>query len=62
MDRKIEWLLEQLDAANNVIHTYKCVSCQMASAQNVILIIQDDPPNARVTIVGICDTCGKEEE
>jgi hypothetical protein len=61
MDEQVRWLLEQWDAAVEMIHTYRCFYCQMATAERPLMIIQDDPPNARVTIVGICDTCGGED-
>ena len=62
MDENVRWLLEQWDAAGDVINSYTCFYCQIATAQRPLMIIQDDPPDARVTIVGICNTCGKEEE
>jgi hypothetical protein len=45
-----------------MIRTYKCFYCQMTTTQRSLMIIRDDPPNARVTIVGVCSTCGGSDE
>ena len=58
---EIEWLLEQLDAAKEIVHTYKCAVCRMASAVSLVLIIDsDDPGGTRVVMVGICGVCSGE--
>jgi len=66
----VSWLCEQLDAAKDIIHTYKCVYCQIASATKTVLVIDTSEENKivdgvqqgpRVTLVGMCDTCLEEE-
>ena len=57
----IDYLLEQLDAAGDVIQQYRCVSCQIATAQHVMLILKEEEGGVHVTIVGICDTCNTTE-
>ena len=67
MSREIEWLMEQMAAVEHVIHQYRCFSCQIATAQEAIIIIQPLEGNdlesggCRVTVVGICDTCKNEK-
>lgn len=56
---EVQWLLEQLDAAREIVHTYKCWYCQIASAVSLLLVIDmDDPNGTRVVMVGVCGTCG----
>ena len=57
MSRELEWLMEQMDAVEHVIHQYRCFSCQIATAQTPVMIIREEEDGCRVTVVGICDTC-----
>ena len=57
VDSDMEWLREQMDAAAEMIHHYKCVHCRMATAQQLLVIITDVEGGSRVTMVGVCDTC-----
>ena len=61
ISKEMEWFLEQLEAAEEMVHTYKCFYCQMATAQEIIVIISEEGGGTRVKMVGICDTCGKED-
>jgi len=64
---ELDWLMEQMDAAEEMIHTYRCFHCQIATAQEMIMILQPldggdlESGGCRVTVVGICDTCKGEE-
>ena len=60
--RHMEWLLEQIAAAKEMIHTYTCFHCHMATATHPLIIIVDEPEGARVTVLPICDTCIEEEK
>ncbi len=60
-DRHMEWLLEQVDAAKDIIHLHRCVSCQIATAQTPMILVTDLEDGCRITIVGICNTCNTEE-
>ena len=57
-ERELEWLLEQIDAAKDIVSTYTCFYCHMATAQEIVMIISDESSGARVQIVGMCGTCG----
>ena len=58
----MEWLMEQIAAAKDIIHLYKCFHCQMATAVTPVIVIQNVPPQgSRVRIVGVCDTRRKED-
>lgn len=59
--RGLEWFIEQLDAAEETINSYKCWYCQIASSVSLVLVIDmDDPDGTRVLMVGVCGTCGGE--
>ena len=58
----MEWLLEQLEAAKDVVHSYTCVSCEIATAQDIVMVVEDTPQGAHVVVVGICDTCSGQRE
>ena len=60
-NRHFEWLMEQLAAFREIIHTYKCAYCNMATATEVLVIVRDEPEGARVTMLPICDTCIPDE-
>jgi len=60
--RHMEWLLEQLAAAKEIIHTYTCFYCHMATATETLVVIVDEEEGARVTVLPICDTCLEERE
>ncbi len=56
---EMEWLNEQLVALKDVIHTYRCFVCNMASSEQAVIIIdENEEGNAVVSVVGICGTCG----
>lgn len=61
-DIAMERLNEQLDAVEDVIHLHRCISCQIATAQTPIIIVQDTPEGTRVVVVGICDTCKEMDD
>ena len=61
-DIAMERLGEQLDAVEDVIHLHRCFSCQIATAQTPVILMQDIPQGTRVVVVGICDTCKDAEE
>jgi hypothetical protein len=57
-----EAIMEQLDAVQDIIHLHKCFYCQIATAQEAVVIIQDIPPEGcRIVVVGVCDTCGGDK-
>ena len=65
-EQSMAWLMEQMAAAKDIIHTYTCAYCQIASAAKMLLVIDIDGEDEivdgerqgpRVTLVGICDTC-----
>ena len=62
MNRDMEWLMEQIDAAKDIVHLHRCVSCQMATAQTPVVIMEDVDGGLHVVIVGICDTCAETDE
>ena len=53
----MEWFAEQMDAVKDIIHLHRCVSCQIATAQTPVIIVEDTPQGAHVVVVGVCDTC-----
>ena len=60
MPDEIDDLLEQYAAAEAAPHLYKCVYCQIASAVEIILVVQDLPEGGcRATLVGLCGICGE---
>lgn len=62
LDAQAQWLIEQISAAKEVIHSYKCYSCQIASAQTLVLLVDNDAEDGcSVTMVGICGTCKEAE-
>lgn len=57
------WLLEQLGALSgedSVIHEYRCVSCQMASAAVPLIIADETGDDLHVTVIGLCEVCANE--
>jgi len=58
---ELDDIMEQIDAAKDIIHYYTCVSCEVATAQTPVILVADLPEGgSRVTIVGICDACAKD--
>ena len=57
MDRAIEQFLENLEAGIEMIHTYTCFYCQIASAQETVVIVEDVEGGVNVKVLGVCNTC-----
>ncbi len=60
-DLQIADLMEQFEAAKHVITSYRCCSCNIASAQIPIIVAEDTEEGCRVRILGICHTCAESE-
>jgi hypothetical protein len=58
----MDGLMEQIDAARDVVHLHRCVLCQIATAQEIVVLVSDEPGGARVMIVGVCNTCKEDED
>jgi len=61
-DGHLDWLIEQIEAAKTVIHSYRCIHCQIATAQTPVILVENMPQGAHVIIVGICHTCAPAYE
>lgn len=59
---EVDAVMEQLDAAHDIIHHYKCFYCQIATAQHPVILVAPDPiDGSRIIVIGVCDTCGTKE-
>lgn len=56
-----QWLVEQVEAAQDIVHTHRCAFCEIASAMELVVLMEDNPDGVRIVMIGVCNTCATTE-